>query len=116
MNMDPRLSVGGNNPPDPIDAINAQFESVRMEAENWLDGALVENEGQMKAVDALRADARQWRMALEAGAKSATAPLYDAYTPGDPMPCKCGESVVEVRLCNTAVSTCLLYTSPSPRD
>lgn len=30
---------------------------------------------------------------------------WNKHTPGDPMPCKCGESVVEVRLCNTAVST-----------
>ena len=54
MNMDPRLSVGGNNPPDPIDEINARFESVRMEAENWTDGEPVENEAQMKALDVIR--------------------------------------------------------------
>lgn len=50
-----------------------------MEAENWLDGTAVENEAQMKAVDALRSDMRACRIALEAGQKSATAPLYDAY-------------------------------------
>lgn len=72
-------SIGHNNPPDPIDAINTAHEGVRMEAENWLDGAEVENEAQMIAVDDLRKGAREWRMALEAGAKSATAPLYDAW-------------------------------------
>lgn len=77
--MNPRAIIGGNNPPDPIDAICAQFEASREEAENWLDGTQIENEEQMKAVDALRADARKFRMALEAGQKSATAPLYDAY-------------------------------------
>ena len=46
---------------------------------NWLDGSPVENEAQMKAVDGLRKQAREWRMALKAGQKSATAPLYDAY-------------------------------------
>lgn len=76
---DPRLGIGGNCPPDPIDTINAAYEAIRMEAENWLDGSPVENEGQMKAVDDLRKGARDWRMALEAGAKSATAPLYDAW-------------------------------------
>ena len=79
MNMDPRLSVGGNNPPDPIDEINARFESVRMEAENWTDGEPVENEAQMKALDVIRAGLRDWRLSLERGQKDATAPLYDAY-------------------------------------
>ena len=79
MNMDPRLSVGGNNPPDPIDEINARFESVRMEAENWTDGEPVKSEAQMKALDAIRAGLRDWRLSLERGQKDATAPLYDAY-------------------------------------
>lgn len=77
--MDSRTAIGGNNPPDPIDEICAQFEAVRMESESWLDGQEVTNEDQMKAVDALRKGAREWRQALEAGQKSATAPLYDAY-------------------------------------
>lgn len=77
--MNPRAVIGGNAPPDPIDAICAQYEAAREEAENWLDGTVIETEAQMKAVDALRADARKFRMALEAGQKSATAPLYDAY-------------------------------------
>lgn len=77
--MNPRAVMGGNSPPDPIDAICAEFEAPREEAANWLDGTPVENEAQMKAVDVLRKQAREWRMALEAGQKSATAPLYDAY-------------------------------------
>lgn len=77
--MNPRAVIGANNPPDPIDAICAQYEGERMEAENWLDGTPVENEGQMKAVDVLRKAMREFRLGLEAGQKSATAPLYDAY-------------------------------------
>lgn len=77
--LNPRAVIGGNTPPDPIDEICAQFEATREEAANWLDGTPVENEAQMKAVDVLRKQAREWRMALEAGQKSATAPLYDAY-------------------------------------
>ena len=77
--MNHRAVIGGNNPPDPIDAICAEFEAAREEAANWLDGTPVENEAQMTAVDSLRKQAREWRMALEAGQKSATAPLYDAY-------------------------------------
>lgn len=68
-----------NMPPDPIDEITAAYDDQRQEAENWADGAPVENEAQMKAVDALRSAMRQWRLDLERGQKSATAPLYDAY-------------------------------------
>lgn len=69
-----------NNPPDPIDEICAAHESVRIEAENWLNGeTVVDSEAVMATVDRLRADARQWRLDLERGQKSATAPLYDAY-------------------------------------
>ena len=77
--MNPRAIIGGNAPPDPIDEISAQFEASRIEAENWTDGTSVENEAQMKCVDALRNDMREWRLSLEKGQKSATAPLYDAY-------------------------------------
>lgn len=77
--MNPRAVIGGNAPPDPLDEICAAYEGPRSEAENWLDGTPVENEAQMKVVDALRKSAREWRLALEAGQKSATAPLYDAY-------------------------------------
>lgn len=71
--------AGHNNPPDPIDTINGAFESDRDEAANWLDGTTVENEAQMNAVDALRKSMREWRLELERGQKSATAPLHDAY-------------------------------------
>lgn len=71
--------MGHNLPPDPIDAITGAHEADRIEAENWLDGTRVETEGQMAAVDALRQSMRIYRMALEGGQKSATAPLYDTY-------------------------------------
>lgn len=70
---------GHNHPPDPIDEICAAFEASRVESENWLDGEPVENEGQMNVVDALRKDMRRMRLDLEAGQKSATAPLHNAY-------------------------------------
>lgn len=74
-----RGEIGHNNPPDPIDQITEPFEVSRTEAESWLDGTPVENEGQMKAVDELRKAAREWRLALEAGQKSEAAPLHDAW-------------------------------------
>lgn len=77
--LNPRAIIGGNAPPDPIDEITQPFDAYRQEAENWLDGQPVETEGQMKAVDALRKQMRDWRIALEGGQKAATAPLYEAY-------------------------------------
>ena len=71
--------IGHNNPPDPIDTITAPFDDFRAEAEVWLDGSKVENEDQMKAADKLRGAMRDWRLALEKGQKSATAPLHDIY-------------------------------------
>lgn len=72
-------AIGHNNPPDPIDAITAAFTAVREEAENWLDGSPVENEGQMKAVDALIKDMKAFKKELETGQKSESAPLHDAW-------------------------------------
>jgi len=72
-------AAGHNNPPDPIEDICAAYEGDRLEAENWCDGEPVQNEEQMKAADALRKSMRQWRLDLERGQKSATAPLHDAY-------------------------------------
>jgi len=71
--------IGHNNPPDPIDTISAQFEAYYTEAENWTDGTPVENEGQMKAVDAIREGMRKFRIALEKGQKDATEPLRAVY-------------------------------------
>lgn len=77
--MNALAPIGHNGGPDPIDEINAEFEADRIEAENWTDGTPVENEAQMAVVDQVRKRAREWRLALERGQKSATAPLYDAY-------------------------------------
>lgn len=74
-----RAIIGGNNPPDPIDEATAPFDAAIHEAANWLDGRPVENEAQMKAVDAILADIKAWRKSLDAAKKSATAPLHDAW-------------------------------------
>lgn len=71
--------IGHNNPPDPIDEINATYESVRMEAENWLDGSLVENEAQMNAVNGLLAGVKEWLKALKDGQSAESKPHYDAH-------------------------------------
>jgi hypothetical protein len=72
-------ALGHNNPPDPIDEALAPFSDAISEAENWLDGEPVENEEQMKAVDAILADIRKAGTALASAQKSSTAPLHDAW-------------------------------------
>jgi hypothetical protein len=68
-----------NNPPNPIDEALAPFGDVITEAEGWLDGTSVENEGQMKAVDALIKDMKAAKKAVEAAEESEAKPIYDAW-------------------------------------
>lgn len=71
--------IGHNNPPDPIEDATSPFESERIEAENWLDGKRVENEGQMAVVDALIKAMKAARKALDAARDAAVRPLYETY-------------------------------------
>lgn len=73
------MSLGHNNPPDPIDGVIAPYADAIAEAENWLDGSAVETEDQMKAVDVILKDIRAAGTAAAKAEKSETAPLYDAY-------------------------------------
>lgn len=75
----PRIEIGGNNPPDPISDALAPYMDAIEEAANWLDGSPVETEDQMKAVDALIASVRKAKTDLAKAKKSATAPLHDAW-------------------------------------
>lgn len=77
--MTKQEAIGHNNPPDPIDEALAPYGDAIAEAENWLDGTPVENEGQMKAVDAIIKDMRSAKSDLAKAKKSATAPLHDAW-------------------------------------
>lgn len=71
--------IGHNSPPDPIDEALAPYGDAISEAENWLDGTPVENEDQMKAVDAVIKDIRAAKSDLAKAKKSATAPLHDIW-------------------------------------
>lgn len=68
-----------NNPPNPIDEAVAPFADYIEEAQNWLDGTKVENEDQMKAVDALLKQIKSAHKAVVDGEKSAALPLHDAW-------------------------------------
>ena len=72
-------TAGHNIPPDPIDEAIAPFGDAISEAESWLDGSPVENEGQMKAVDALIKSVKAAKKAVEGAEESASKPIYDAW-------------------------------------
>ena len=77
--MNEIAQMGHNSPPDQIDECVAPYADVIAEAENWADGELVEDEGQMNAVDALIKSLRGYNSDLAKAQKSATAPLHDAW-------------------------------------
>lgn len=68
-----------NNPPDPIDEALAPYGDVISEAENWLDGQPVENEGQMKEVDKLLRGIKDAVKAVAAAEESEAKPIYDQW-------------------------------------
>lgn len=79
MTIDPRLAIGANNPPDPIDEALAPYGDAIEEAQNWLDGTPVENEGQLKATDALLKTIKTALKELNAARDTETKPLHEAW-------------------------------------
>lgn len=75
----PRAVIGGNAPPDPIDTAVAPFAAFIEEAETWADGTTVQNEAQMKAVDAIAKQIRAARKAVDDARDIAVKPLHDAW-------------------------------------
>ena len=75
----PRAVIGGNNPPDAMDEALAPFGDIIAEAEQWLDGTKVTNEGQMKAVDVLTKGMKAARKAIDDARDTATKPLHLAW-------------------------------------
>lgn len=71
--------VGHNNPPDPIDLALEPYGDVLEEVSNWLDGATVENEGQLTATDKLLADLKAARKAIDTARDAETKPLHEAW-------------------------------------
>ena len=71
--------LGHNNPPDPLDTALAPYGDDISEAENWLDGQRVENEGQMKAVDAILRQIKAAEKAVKDAEESEAKPIYDQW-------------------------------------
>lgn len=77
--MNEIATIGHNSPPDPISDAIAPYDDAIAEAQNWLDGEPVENEGQMKVVDALLTDIKAAKKAVSIAEESAAKPLYDRW-------------------------------------
>ncbi len=77
--MNTVAALGHNNPPDPIDLALEPYADILMEAQNWLDGTEVENEGQLKATDALLKELKDARKAVDQARDECTKPLHEAW-------------------------------------
>jgi hypothetical protein len=71
--------IGHNNPPDPIDVALEPFGTALEEAGNWLDGAEVENDGQLAATEKLLKDLKAARKAVDEARDECTKPLHEAW-------------------------------------
>ena len=77
--MNAPARIGHNNSPDPLDDALAPYGDAIQEAQNWLDGATVEDEAQMKAVDSLLRDIKTAAKAVDAARDAEAKPLHDAW-------------------------------------
>ena len=75
----PRAVIGGNAPPDPIDTALGPYGDILEEVANWLDGATVENGGQLTATDALLKELKSARKAVDEARDECTKPLHEAW-------------------------------------
>ena len=75
----PRATVGGNNPPDPIDEALAPHGDTIDEAQNWLDGEPIENDEQLKATDKLLKALKLALKDVNAARDATTKPLHEVW-------------------------------------
>ncbi len=71
--------LGHNNPPDPMEAVAAQYDDIISESTNWTDGEPVTTEAQMLSVDALIKGCKTYRADLAKAGKLCTEPLHTAW-------------------------------------
>lgn len=77
--MNTPAKIGHNNPPDPIEEVVAEYDGVLLEAQNWCDGELVEDEASVKVVDSLLKSFKSYKSALAKAGKQRTDPLHKAW-------------------------------------
>jgi len=71
----PRVVIGGNNPPDPFTAIEAHVSDLMVEAKNFCDGEAIENQQQADMVAKLIDDFRQAQKAADDARKEEARPF-----------------------------------------
>lgn len=77
--MNAHAPIGHNNPPDPLDEALAPYGDHIEEAQGWLDGEPVQNEEQMRAVDAILKHIKAAKKAVGDVEKSTCGPLHTAW-------------------------------------
>lgn len=77
--MNTPAPIGHNHPPDPLDEALVSYGDTIAEAESWLDGAVVENEGQMTAVEALLSGIKAAQKAVDKAKDEEARPLHEAW-------------------------------------
>ena len=77
--MNVPAQIGHNNPPDPLDEALAPYGDFIAEAEAWLDGATVETEQQMAAVDMLLKHIKSAAASVTTAKEIESKPLHDAW-------------------------------------
>ena len=80
MTGNPRAVMGGNNPPEPIDAATEKWASVIDEVHNWTDGTFVENEGQLAATNELLKELTAAKKDIGKARDEAVKPFHAAWT------------------------------------
>lgn len=68
-----------NGPPDPIEAVIAEYDAVISEVQNWTDGEPVTDRAGMDAVDALLKEFKAYKSALTRAGKERTDPFHKAW-------------------------------------
>ena len=71
--------IGHNRPPSPIEVVQAQYDDIISEAQNWADGEPVQTEAQILVVDKVLKEFKTYRTALAAAAKEITDPLHKVW-------------------------------------
>lgn len=71
--------IGHNGAPDPISLALEPFSAILEEAANWLDGALVENDGQLDATETLLKEMKAARKAVDIARDEETKPLHEVW-------------------------------------
>jgi len=76
--LDPRLGMGGNNPPTPFETLKDRFEDIRLEAGNFMDGTPITSIAEAKAVERIQALLKAAMADAEAAKDEEKKPFKDA--------------------------------------